>query len=226
MLKLVVAVILLAGAVGLSRWGFFSVKSIDCRLNHYPCPLQLEPVLLSFLGKNIFSLKTGTISRQLASFDSTLTEINVSRSLPDKLIINLIRRQPLALIQLQPDGGEFYLDKTGFVYLPSLPARQPLPQVLWPRETPLAEGDSVLSRSLAQLINTLTAYYVGFSQVVRLPEEVYLVKTTLGPEAVISATADFAPAVGSLQFILTNLKIGEPLPAKIYLRFDKPILTY
>jgi hypothetical protein len=226
MFKLLVTAGLLAATIGLSRLNWFQINSIDCRLNHYPCPLQLEPTLLSFLNQNLLTLNTQTIVRQLANFDSSLTEIEVRRRLPNKLMINLLRRQPVALIKIQPNGDEFYLDKTGFVYLPSWPRQSSLPPVLWPRELPLAEGDSALSRNLAQLINTLAAYYVSFSQVIRLPEGIYLVKTGLGPEAVISATTDFPAAVGSLQFILTNLKIEKPLPAKIDLRFDQPILTY
>ncbi len=226
MFKFITIIILLAAAVGLKQSGIFKIKQIDCRLNHYPCPLPLEPVLLSFLGKNIFSLSAGPISRQFMSFDPTLTEIKISKSLPGKLKIDLTRRLPLAVIKIQLPGPEFYLDKTGFVYRPPTLVNQPLAEVLWPKELPLVEGESSLSLNLAQLLNTLSAYYVSFTEVARLPDETYVVKTTLGPEAVMKAEADFTSPVASLQFILTNIKIGEISPVKIDLRFDKPILTY
>ncbi|PJC66591.1 hypothetical protein CO018_01130 [Candidatus Beckwithbacteria bacterium CG_4_9_14_0_2_um_filter_47_11] len=226
MFKLVSVVILLAAAVGLGRRGYFKVRHIDCRLNHYPCPLQLEPVLLSFVGRNIFSLSSGSVSRQIMSFDPTLTEIKISKRLPSRLLIDLGRRLPVAAIKVEPDGPRFYLDKTGFVYLPPTLVNQPLVEVIWPKELSLVEGESVLSLDLARLVNTLAAYYVTFSQIIRQTDETYLVKTVSGPEALILAGADFAPAVASLQFILSNIKIGEPVPTKIDLRFDKPILTY
>ena len=208
------------------KYKMFTVKKIDCRLNHYPCPLQLEPVLLGLMGRNIFSLSAGPVSRQLMSFDPTLIEVRVSKTLPAKLMIDLTRRLPLAVIKIQPDGPEFYLDKTGFVYLPPTLVNQPLAAVLWPKELPLAEGESSLSLNLAQLINTLAAYYVAYTEVIRLSDETYSVKTALGPEAVIKVDIDFTSPVASLQFILTNIKIGEISPVKIDLRFDKPILTY
>lgn len=225
MFKLALAVILLAAVASLSRLGVFKVKNIDCRLNHYPCPMSLEPVLLNFIGQNIFSFSRAAAIRQFNTFDPTLTEIKVSKSLPDRLNIDLIRRLPLARIKTGDNSGGFYLDKTGFVYAQTL-AGQPLPEVWWPQELELGEGESPLSRELARLINTLSAYYVSWESLTRLPEAVYLIKTTAGAEALLPAEADFAGRVGSLQFILTNIKMGEALPTKIDLRFDKPILTY
>lgn len=225
MFKLALTLVLIAGVVRFGP-GLFKIRVIDCRLNHYPCPLQLEPVLLGFRGRNIFSLSAGLVSRQLMSFDPTLIEVKVSKTLPAKLMLDLTRRLPVAVIKIQPDGPEFYLDKTGFVYLPPTLLNQPLAAVLWPKELPLSEGESGLSLNLAQLINTLVAYFVAYTEVARLSDETYLVKTALGPEAVIKADADFTSPVASLQFILTNIKIGEASPVKIDLRFDKPILIY
>ncbi|MBU2051924.1 MAG: FtsQ-type POTRA domain-containing protein [Patescibacteria group bacterium] len=226
MFKFAVGLILIGLVIGLSHLDVFELKAINCQLNHYPCPLQMEPVLLSFVGKNIFQFNAAAAKRQIMNFDPTLTQISVTKHLPNRLNIDLVRRVPVAVIQVQPTGPEFYLDKTGFIYTPSSSLNQSLPAVLWPGEVPLVEGESAMSLELAKLINTLAAYYVNFEFLTRLPEDGYLVKTTAGPEAVIPVNEDLASRVGSLQFILTNIKIGERNPTKIDLRFDKPILTY
>lgn len=229
MFKFTVALVLIAAVISASRLNLFQIRMINCQLNHYPCPLSLEPVLLAFVGNNIFTFNSGSATRQLNNFDPTLTEINFKKRLPDRLTIDLLRRLPLAVIKSVKQASQekvFYLDKTGFIYTPPQLLNQPLPEVWWPAELALVEGKSVLSLDLAKLINTLGAYYVNFAHLTRLPEPVYLVKTTAGPEAVIPAQEDFAARVGSLQFILSNIKIGEPVPEKIDLRFDKPILTY
>lgn len=227
---LLVFILVLSGAyLALNQASMFKVRVINCRLNHYLCPLSLEPVLLNFIGKNIFTFNPDAAVRQLAAFDPTLSEIKVNKHLPNRLQLDLLRRLPLAVIKsIRQESQEkvFYLDKTGFVYAPSLFLSQPLSEVWWPAELNLVEGESDLSLDLAKLINTLDAYYVNFVRLTRLLEPVYSVKTTAGPEAVIPAQEEFASRVGSLQFILTNLKIGEPVPVKIDLRFDKPILTY
>ena len=228
-LKLLLVVFLISGFLALSKAPFFEVRIIDCQLNHYPCPLSLEPALLTFVGANIFTFDSGAGARLLTNFDPTLTEIKFNKRLPDGLRLELVRRFPLAVIKsVRQENQEkiFYLDKTGFVYTPPASINQPLPEVWWPEEPALVEGESVLSLDLAKLVNTLAAYYVNFEHLARLPEPVYLIATTAGPEAVIPAQEDFAARVASLQFILSNIKIGEPLPVKIDLRFDKPILTY
>lgn len=238
-LKLLILVMIVAATAAILVRGVnFKIKEIDCQLNHYPCPLSLEPVLLSFIDKNIFELKAQSVERQLLSFDPTLTEISIDKYLPDRLRIDAVRRLPVARIKLVTDlvaeasvsaqvtDNNFYLDKSGFVYRPPVLLNQPLPEVWWPESLPLIEGESPLSLNLAQLIDTLAAYYVNFEQIVRLPEGVYLIITQAGLQALIPTDADFASRVASLQFILTNLKIGEASPKKIDLRFDKPVLTY
>lgn len=230
-LKLLLVLILILSGVYLAsnQASLFKIRVIDCQLNHYLCPLSLEPVLLNFIGRNIFSFNADSVIRQLTAFDPTLSEIKVNKRLPNRLQLDLMRRLPLAVIKsIRQENQEkvFYLDKTGFVYTPSLPLNQPLSEVWWPAELNLVEGESALSLDLAKLINTLDAYYVNFVRLTRLLEPVYLVKTTAGPEVVIPAQEEFAARVASLQFILTNLKMGEPVPIKIDLRFDKPILTY
>lgn len=217
---------LVAAALAAARWPLFKVKSIDCRLNQYPCPPDLEPVLVPLIGQNIFSLNPAAVTRQLAAFDPTLTGTDIRKILPARLKIGLVRRQPVGRVKLQPSGEEFYVDKSGFVYrLPAGSAADGV-EVLWPDSIPLTEGQTVLSQNLAQLLNTLSVYFVGVSQVIRQSEAVYLIKTASGPEALLRADGELAPAVGSLQYILTNLKIGEPVPKTIDLRFDKPILIY
>lgn len=226
MFKFAAALILIAGLIWAGQGEVFRIKAIDCRLNHYPCPLSLEPVLLTFIGRNIFTFSAASASRQMAAFDSTLTGSTINKQLPDRLLIDLSRRLPLALIKLQAEGREYWLDKSGFIYPAAVNPGQPLPVVLWPENLPLVEGESEPGREIAGLINTLTAYYVNFDYLTRLADGSYLVKTVVGAEAVIPDGSDFPARVGSLQFILSNLKIGEPLPVKIDLRFDKPILTY
>lgn len=228
-LKLFFAVILIGAFLAVSRGPWFLVKKIDCQLNQYPCPLNLEPILLNFVGRSIFTLNSGEVTRQLSNFDSTLTEIQLKKQLPDKIRLDLFRRQPLAEVKSTASAEQekvYYLDKSGFIFVPIIPIGSKLPELRWPTELGLVEGETPFSQNAAQLINTLAAYYVSFEVITRLPEPVYLVKTTLGPEALVNAEGDFAATVGSLQFILSHIKMEDKLPVKIDLRFDKPILTY
>ena len=228
-LKLLLLLIILVLPLLGWRLSLFTIKRIDCQLNHYPCPLNLEPKLLNFIGQNIFSFNQSAAVTELINFDPTLTDIGIRKHLPDQLRLNLVRRIPTAVIKnvAQTDSSQWQeIDKTGFVFSPLKNSDQSLPEVRWPEEIVLPQGESPLSLNLAKLINTLAAYYVNFEHLTRLAEPVYLIVTTAGPEAVIAADTDFAPRIASLQFILSNIKIGETMPTKIDLRFDKPTLTY
>lgn len=228
------------------RVAWFKINRVDCQLNHYVCPLNLEPILLSFLDKNIFRFDSGSAANQMMAFDPTLTDIKVKKRLPNILEIRLERRLPVAAIKIADkiefsgfDSSDsaslavnltdrlFYIDKTGFVYRPTVVVSQALPQIDWPDSLPIIEGESTPMANLAMLINTLAAYYVNFSEIARLGEKaVYVVATSEGPLAIIPDGNGFVQPVASLQFILTNIKIGERIPKKIDLRFDKPVLTY
>ncbi len=228
------------------RLSIFKIRNVDCQLSHYVCPLKLEPVLLSFVGQNVFRFNIASAANQLVTFDPTLSEVSVKKKLPNELTIRLERRLPIAAVRIadsidfpaltSSEAGtlavtlsdkEYFIDKTGFVYRPAVAPSQNLPQVDWPGSLPLTEGQSRPLANVAKLINTLSAYYVSFVEIARLPNEpVYVVVTGSGEEAIIADASDFAAPVASLQFILTNIKMGESKPVKIDLRFDKPVLTY
>jgi cell division septal protein FtsQ len=240
------AAVLILLVIVADRLAIFKIRNVDCQLNHYVCPLNLEPILLSFVGQNIFRFNTASATNQLVAFDPTLSEVVIKKKLPNELEIRLERRLPIASIKIADEisfpglnssesgklevtlsDRQYYIDKTGFVYQPAVAPSQNLPQVDWPRSLPLVEGESAPVANLAQLINTLSAYYVSYTEIARLPNEpVFVVVTGNGALALVADAQEFAAPIASLQFILSNIKMGESSPLKIDLRFDKPVLTY
>ena len=217
-LSLLPALLIILAVVGLARLKFFNVKKIDCTLDGYPCPLAFEPALVDLHDKNLFTVKTAGVVNYLKALDSTLTEIKINKSLPNRLGV-VLKRSP-AIAYVSKDGAWFHLDELGnLVALPEKP-NLVLPVVILPGSI------TVEPQALSELINALNAAPVSFAEVSFITKNEVTIKTTVGPQAVVDPTKPISPAIATLQYILSNLKIGEKLPIRIDLRFDKPILSY
>ncbi len=229
----------------LSRLSIFSLKKITCQLDQYPCPLNYEPALVNFYQKNIFILKKQQVVSTLTAFDTDLAEVEVIKKLPNQLLITLKKRQPIA--QLAPFlnlefiglestasatiSGEmtnqfFQLDRSGEIFMTNHQPTSLFPLVAVPETFNFELKSSPATRQISQLIQSLQEHYVSFNLLAWLNQSLAVVKTSLGSYAIINPSQSINPQIASLQFILSGFKIGESLPKKIDLRFDKPVLTF
>jgi len=85
---------------------------------------------------------------------------------------------------------------------------------------------SPATQQISQVILSLREHYVSFNLLAWLNQSLAVIKTSLGSYAIINPSQSIKPQIASLQFILSGFKIGESLPKKIDLRFDKPVLTF
>ena len=237
-------VLLLTLAYITARSQLFTIKQINCQVDNLPCSPNLEPLLISFRQQNIFTLSPRQIKTQLNQFDPDLTDINISKHLPSTLKLKLHRRQPIA--QLLPVNrlefvgldstasatlsGQvlnqyFRLDQTATIYTAANQPLPDLPQIYLP-DNQLHLGQSDITLLLLELINLLQEYFVAFQTIAWLNPDLVVIKTIPASYAVITPQNSLASQVASLQYILSNSKIEEQIPAKIDLRFAKPVLTY
>ena len=239
------AFFLVISSVIVSRLTIFSLKKITCELDQYPCPLNFEPALVNFSQRNIFTLKKQQVVSALTAFDADLAEVKVVKKLPNKLLITLKKRQPIA--QLVPflnldfigldstasatisgvmTNQFFQLDKSGEIFVAGHQPASLFPLVAVPETFNFELKVSPASQQISQLIQSLQEHYVNFNSLAWLNQSLAVVKTTLGSYAIINPSQSINSQIASLQFILSGFKIGESLPKKIDLRFDKPVLTF
>lgn len=216
----------------------FLIRKVDCFLDKFPCPLIFEPILIDLHNKNIFALKTQAVIASFYALENSLGEIKLKKQLPGKITILLTRRLPITQVVMTDNlafeaslSGEltskiFLLDQAGAVFKQSEAINNQLPTISLASNLNFGLGQSALSQSMAQLVLTLNSYFIKFTSLAYLEPNIYIIKTGSGPYAVFSSEKDFSVSVGSLQYILSGFKIGESLPTKIDLRFDKPILSY
>ena len=239
------AFFLVISSVIVSRLTIFSLKKITCELDQYPCPLNFEPALVNFYQRNIFTLKKQQVVSTLMAFDIDLAEVKVVKKFPNQLLITLKKRQPIA--QLVPflnldfigldstasatisgvmTNQFFQLDKSGEIFVAGHQPASLFPLVAVPETFNFELKVSPASQQISQLIQSLQEHYVNFNSLAWLNQSLAVVKTTLGSYAVINPSQSINSQIASLQFILSGFKIGESLPKKIDLRFDKPVLTF
>ncbi len=229
----------------LGRLKIFNLKKISCKLDNHPCSLELEPILVTLYDQNIFKLDKKTLSNQLSQFDPTLTDISISKKLPNQLTLDLKRR--LAIAQLvvasklefdslgstasaslsaQITDQFFSLDKSGDVFKKDQANQSQLPQILVPDSSNIDLGITPFTQTIATLINTLSQHYLNWQTIAWLNLDQVIIQTNLDIYAVINPQKPINSTVASLQYVLSNIKIDSKVPSKIDLRFDKPILTY
>ncbi|MEA3354913.1 MAG: hypothetical protein U9Q63_00290 [Patescibacteria group bacterium] len=207
-------------------------------MDNHQCSLEFEPFLVQLVGQNIFKLKKNQISNQLLEINHQLSDIKIKKTLPNSLSIDMKKRQAVAKIIIVEDlefiglnstqsavitgtinDKYFYLDKSGEIYKRKVFLDEKLPLIL-------VKSLPSDSQFFSNIISTLNDYYVGFEKLAKISKNTIVVKTSLGPFSILDQNKSMAAQAATLQFVLSNIKIGERLPIKIDLRFDKPILSY
>jgi len=239
------ALAIIAFVVLISQLNIFNIRKISCLLDTHPCSLELEPFLVNLYGSNIFTFDKKRLNNQLTQYDPTLADITINKKLPNSLVVNIKKRIPIAKVISTLDlefaslnstksatisgmvtDQFFHLDKSGEFFSSLNLVDLSLPTILVSDHHQIINGSSNLSNNLVKLITALKTHYVSFLKIAWLPTDQIIIQTQLGPYAVLNSDQPLNSAVASLQYILTNIKIGQELPTKIDLRFDKPVLTY
>lgn len=228
--------IILALVVFLSQRKVFGIKQIDCFLDNFPCSLEFEPVLVNLHGQNLFTLKDQTVTEALKRIDPAVDQVSIAKHLPNKVTIAMRRNQALAKVVVTTDltasgsgalnDPHFYLDTMGHLFALTGPVDAGLPLVKVSADQNVVIGTTALSTKLTELITALNTAYVHWRTLTWFSSERVIVYTDLGPQATVNPSQPLGKTIATLQYILSNLKIGEKLPNSIDLRFDKPVLSY
>lgn len=222
----------------LGRLKVFNLKNISCHLDNHRCSLEFEPLLVGLVNQNIFKLKKQTVSAQLLQIDHNLSDIQLRKTLPNSLSIDMKKRLAIAKVLTAEDldftglnstqsatisgtinDNFFYLDKSGDIYERQTFTDEHLPHIL-------LKSIPSTGQFFSNLISTLNEHYVNFESIAQVSKNIIIIKTSFGPYSIFDQNKSLELQAATLQFVLSNIKIGKSVPVKIDLRFDKPVLTY
>lgn len=228
--------------LALSQLKIFRIKNVVCKFYQYPCPLLYQPILVSINHQSIFQLDPKQLKTQFQQLDPTLTDVLVKKKLPNKVVIELQRHQPIAnlisLDQLDYDPNatdsaltvgsfkaSFLLDDSGYLFSDSQ-IKSDLPQIFLSPSFNLPVSYQPPATTISQLLNLFEQNYQKANHFYFINPNLILVEFDQPFLVLIDPTQPLTKTVTTLQYVLTNIKINQQLPKKIDLRFDQPVLIY
>jgi cell division protein FtsQ len=151
-------VLLLVGSAGaavyswLGRSAIFSVRVVDMNPCEHVSGDEISGILKGVAGGNIWSLSKEEIGRRLQSHPF-VREVVVRKSFPDKLVVNIEEREPVAMINLD---ALYYVDDQGTIFkrLTAYDAKDKPILTGFSRDD-LAAKDTVTIRNLKKTIDLL-----------------------------------------------------------------------
>jgi len=159
-----VLVFLLVGAAGaaayswLGRSPVFSVRVVDMNPGVHVSKDEISGILRGVARGNIWSLSKEEIGRRILSHPY-VREVVVRKAFPDKLMVRIEEREPVAMINLD---ALYYVDEGGSIFkrLTAYDAKTFPILTGFPRDD-LAAGDPVTIRNLKKTIDLLRRAEVG-----------------------------------------------------------------
>ncbi len=123
---ILLAIFLLIGYIWtvLTTSDFFNVKQVIVR--NFDAPFDY------LKGRNIFSLDLGSQSRRVFSNYPDCRLVRFSRILPDCIVVDFLKRQPVALVKFYKN---FAVDEQGILFYPSAPLEEAGLPVIYGLET-------------------------------------------------------------------------------------------
>jgi len=235
--KLVKLILLMAGSIliifsffQLLRGDFFKINQVVCFDNLdkvAPCQADLWfRVNGLVLGKNIVSLSPPKIEQLIKDELPGINQVEIKKKLPNKLIVHLTKRKPIAVIEANKDY--YQVDYQGII-LAKLDQPTDLPLIASGEVSVAADNHQLDSPVILSSLDFLYQLLIKNIEARRLEitdsrELTVFLKT--GPKVLISLDKNIKEQVDSLQLILERAKIEGKQIELIDLRFDKPVISY
>jgi cell division protein FtsQ len=214
---------LLLGAGGaaayswLGRSDIFSVRVVDMNPCTYVKGDEISGILKGVARGNIWSLSKEEIGRRILSHPF-VREVVVRKSFPDKLLVSIEEREPVAMVNLD---ALYYVDERGTIFkrLTAYDAKD-FPILTGFSRADLASGDPVTTRNLERTIDLLR--YAEASSLNRNISEVHFD----AQDGYTLVTRDFGIQlkIGTMDFAEAMRRVEEALPKLASLGREKKVV--
>lgn len=178
------------------------------------------------LGKNIFSADTADIEYCLENNFLAAKDFVVVRVYPKTIQVQIIEREPTAIISNDLSDKPFLIDNAGYVLGFSDPQRSDLPKIKY--ENDIIVGMSI-DKDLVPVYMELTQLFerndIPISKMSANPNyfSIYLKD---GTEVLIGNKKDKFSAVTTVVSLLKQFELESKIPERIDLRYDKVIVSF
>lgn len=205
----------------------FAIKAVICTLDYEPCQNQsVIAELDKSKGENLLTLNTLELETRLLSGEYTTRSVELSRSFPSTLRVDLLSTYPVIALQLSDNKDKWIaLDSRNRVI--TVTNNDPnVPTVTLDSTPPFRLGEQVLDSNVVQVIelaleisselSTVDTIHLGLDSTVTL-------ELTSGVTALLTTTKDFLDQIYALQAILADSSILKEYKI-VDVRFSRPVL--
>jgi cell division septal protein FtsQ len=204
----------------------FRVNQVTCTLDFGECS---DPSVLAELdklkGQNIFRLKPDGLRSKLTSGDFTIREVQMKKTLPDQVLIELQSVYPVAALQVLTDPTWVVLDPQ-FRVIATREDDPNVPTVIVPGPLSLTVGkpisDELLLHAL-KLSQRLSRELSSIKTITLIDANEIHIALDNGIMAILSPKLDETKQLKSLQAVLSGGTISKGI-ATIDVRFTQPVL--
>lgn len=217
---LTIALILAALISAAFFFPVFKIKNID--INQQSCASKDQLENYQIIGKNLLVFKSDNLTRSLKSDFDCIDKINIKKTLPSTLAIEIYQNPPVAKI----DGTDFAVSKDGRIT--DKVSFSSLPTIFLPSNVPASQNQKITDPVVlfALEVTSLIIKADFAAQNVRVVEGSNIaLYDTNGIIALFSSRKPANGQIDSLQAILAKAKIDATKIEKIDLRFDKPVIV-
>jgi len=186
--------------------------------------LKLEQILNKTRGQNIFIVDEQKLALQIKKTDIKIKEVKIEKQLLGKLLINISRRNPIAVVAF----GKNYLliDQDGLFFDMSSQAGN-LPIASFNLSLQNFKVGSTIDKENKKALDILVS--LGGKEEVKsisVGQEDIQLELISGTIILFPKLADINAKVTALQVILSRFRIEGKRPVKIDLRFEKPVVMF
>jgi cell division septal protein FtsQ len=196
-------------------FGRSKVEKIECFINETVCDEELVNEFAEFYGQNFFLVNPARKERLLENTYPQWEKVQIKKIPFHKLLVEIKTRQPVACLKIA--DKIFLLDKEAVMMggIKSNPGLLVIETETFNQE----EAKKALEAAF------LAEQYSLPVERVRIEEPEKLIFLFPETEAVLPLENQ-SSKIASLQMILSTAKIKGKLPAKIDLRFEKPVIIF
>lgn len=229
----------------LIRFKPFTIKQIEIQNANTGCINEAQlKTSLSLYGQNFFLLDTNKLTKSLKEKFICLKNINYSRSFPNKIVVEIVRREPAAILvnlkekRATPSSlleniatpsareiiGNLIVDAEGVIFSKDTEDLS-IPKIYTQNlDIPLGKNlkDDLIKNSL-KILDKIKTFGIEHNETWIL-EKFFIINGK--PKVIFRLDEKVDTQLASLQLILTEAKIDLKELEFIDLRFDKPIVKY
>jgi len=207
------------------RTDIFQVKALEFEFEQLADEaLVRQRISEEVLARSIFFLDSGKVEEEIRGNFPTVKAVEIEKNLPDRLVIRISVRQPLAIIE-DKNQARFLVDQEGLLFRQAAEEALPVIKLFEDFEGTVGTELEISEQGISGYLKTLDlvsqkgletkAIYLR-SQTI----ELQLVKTTVW----LSAEKEIEGQLEMLTEILQRLKLNGKTPKTVDLRFSRIVV--